>query len=148
MFVKIFLFFLLVNIFLNVMAGYASDLGDPVTAAAIDNSTLNPQFYNTTTGHLIGNLTSVSNVTIANNTGSGNLLNPIIDVADWAVFTGQFILDIMTAQYILDVFDSFTSSIGITFPSEVIIGMQILMGFANAFFIIYIITGRSIPSFT
>ena len=57
------------------------------------------------------------------------------------------IFEVITGNFIINTMNAFTTSIGVDFPTEWNFGFQVLIGFINLFFIVYIITGRSLTGF-
>jgi len=132
------------------MQGYAYEIGNTAVGDAISGNYLGPSFFNNTdpTGTLIGNFTDTTNSTITGHEGDNAFFDPIFEATERLYFVGEMAFDIVTAGFVINVMDSFTDSLGVDFPAEFSFGLQVLMGFINIWFIVYIITGRSIPSFT
>lgn len=150
MFIKIYLFFLLLNIALMIMHGYADDMGQTAIANAIEGDYLGPKFYNFTdnTNSLTLNATDTTNSTITGHAGDNSFFDPITEPLERAYAVGEMAIDVITGGFIINVMDAFAGSMGIDFPPEFLFGLQVLVGFINFFFVLYIITGRSIVSFT
>ncbi len=147
MWVKIYLLFLLINGSLGIMSGYATDLGQTNIAGNI-TSTDTPLIFNDTDSNtLIGNLTGITNSTIGGHTGDDNPLDFITDGAAYLLFPAQIAFNFLTMGFVFDAMDSFTGSIGVTFPEEAILLFKAIFGISFAFFVIYLITGRSFTSF-
>jgi len=155
MFVKVYFFFLLANICLTVVDQYATDIGQTTSATSIISIASGsgvgqmPNFFNNTdpTGTLIVNFTDTTNATTTGHVGNGNFWDPITQPTERLFQVGEMALDILTGNFIVNTMNAITTSIGITFPATWSFGFQVLIGFINIFFIIYIILGRSIPAF-
>ena len=155
MFIKIYLFFLLLNISLTIVDGYATAIGETQVAGNITSVASGsgigqqPRFFNNTdaTNTLITNFTNTKNVTITGHTGSGNFWDPITQAGERLYFVGEMIFEVITGNFIINTMNAFTDSIGVDFPTEWNFGFQVLIGFINIFFIVYIVTGRSLTSF-
>ena len=149
MFVKIYFFFLLVNTMLGVGDEYASGNGWTATAASIQGSYLGPSFFNNTnpSGTLLPNFTDTTNATIVGHTGDNNFFDPITDGVNRLYMVGELIVDLITANFIVNVVSAFSNSIGIVFPAAFTFQLQMVMGFINILFIVYMITSKATLTF-
>lgn len=155
MFIKIYFFFLLANILLAVVDNYATDIGQTTSSSSITSVGSGfgigdmPNFFNNTdaTNTLLPNFTDTKNATIVGHTGDGNFYDPIVQPVERLYQVGEMSFEIITGNFIVNTMNAVTSSIGITFPTAWTFGFQVLVGFVNIFFIIYIVLGRAIPTF-
>lgn len=155
MFIKIYFFFLLANILLAVVDNYATDVGQTTSATSITSVASGsgignmPNFFNNTdsTNTLLLNFTDTKNATMVGHTGDGNFYDPIVQPLERGYQLGEVAFEIITGNFIVNTFNAVTSSIGVTFPTAWTFGFQVLVGFVNIFFIIYIVLGRAIPTF-
>lgn len=156
MFIKIYFFFLLINIGLTIVDGYNTEIGNTAVASSLVSVQTGsgvgqmPSFFNNTTpsGTLITNFTDTKNTTIVGHSGGGNFFDPITQTAERLYFVGELIFEVITGNFIINTMNAFTTSIGIDFPDQWNFGFQVLVGFINIFFIVYIVTSRSLSAFT
>jgi len=108
-----------------------------------------PFFFNSTdpTNTLITNFTDTTNATITGHSGSGNFWDPIVDSTERLFQVGEIALEFLFGGFIINVMNSVTTSLGVSFPTEWNFGFQLLIGFVNIFYIVFIILGRSVSSF-
>lgn len=156
MFAKIYFFFLLGNIALTIVAGYNTSIGNTAVAANIVSVPTGsavgqmPRFFNNTSpsGTIITNFTDTTNSSLTGHSGLGNIFDPITQATERLYYVGELAFEVLTGNFIINTMNAFTTSMGVTFPAEWNFGFQILIGFINLFFIVYIITSRSMSSFT
>lgn len=135
--------------------GYALSIGETEVAGNITSiaqgsgSGLMPNFFNATnpSGTLIVNFTDTKNATITGHTGDNSFFDPITEPIERLYAVGELALEFLFGGFIINVMNAFTTSLGVDFPPEWNTGFQLLIGFVNIFYIIYIILGRSIPAF-
>jgi len=138
-----------------VIDEYATNVGQTASAVSIvpvltgSSAGLMPSFFNNTdpTNTLITNFTDTTNATITGHTGSGNFWDPITQPTERLFQLGEMALEFLFGGFIVNTLNAITTSIGITFPVAWSFGFQVLIGFVNIFYIIYIVLGRSIPAF-
>ncbi len=153
MFVKIYFFFLILNMSLFVINGFLIDDPGPNTTISLSFS----EVHLNETGTLIYNATDPTgdNSTLVgqfhfptNSTGDNTPFDEFAD-SDFVIIEGvQNFIKLFTGGFIFDVLDSFTESIGIDFPEEFILAMNVIIGFVTALFIVFVLFGRAFTSFT
>lgn len=133
MILRIFLFFLCFDVGLTTVgAALGINLCEPAGSC-----TPYPHLYNATnpnqSGTLVGNLTSTNN----NSTG-GNIFNGLKDLtgAYWYV---QMFVNFITGGFIINVISHIS---GVSMPTEMIQGIQVIVGFLLSIWLIYMFTGR------
>jgi len=154
MFVKIYFFFLILNLSLFVINGFLLEDPGPNTTVSL---TFSEEHLNET-GTLIFNST---NPIGDNSTLVGQLHNPVNQTSGspFDAFNDQDAISIIveglsnftklfTGGFIFDVLAAFSSSIGIDFPQEFIIAMNVIIGFITALFLIFVFFGRAFTAFT
>jgi len=156
MFAKIYFFFLLFNVALTIVDGYNEELGNTEVAGNITSVAIGtgigdmPRFFNSTnpTGTLLGNFTDTTNSSTAGHVGTGSFFDPITQPIERLYMVGELAFQVITGNFIINVMNAFTTSIGVGFPDDWNFGFQIIIGLINIFLIVYIVTSRSFTSFT
>ncbi len=131
------------------MEGYATDLGQTNVAGNLTVIDL-PQVFNDTAGappDLSSNITHITNSSILGNPGGNEILNFVNNSVDYVLYAGGLLIQFFTLGFIFDSMDAVASSIGFSFPTNVIGMLKIGFGIAHVLFIAYIWTGRSFSSF-
>lgn len=85
-----------------------------------------------------------------NSTGDNNPFDPFDDQDAISIIVEglQNFTKLFTGGFIFDVLDAFTESIGIDFPEEFIIAMNVIFGFVTALFLVFVFFGRAFTAFT
>jgi hypothetical protein len=137
MLVKIYLFFLILNVALGTVAQFQPTLGFDTEP--------NPLFYNrndpNNRQYAVGNITNPTNST-------GHYFDWLEEFNERILFGGQTVIKFITFGFIFDTMDNFATSIGVTYPTEFMNGMVAVIGFIAFLWLIYIIIGRSTSGFT
>ena len=110
------------------------------TGTVIFNST-DPTGDNST---LVGQLHNPINQTSGNPFDAFNDQDAISIIVEGL----QNFVKLFTGGFIFDVLAAFSSSIGIDFPPEFIIAMNVIIGFITALFLIFVFFGRAFTAFT
>jgi len=154
MFVKIYFFFLILNLSLFVINGFLLEDPGPNTTVSLSFS----QEHLNETGTLIFNSTNPigDNATLV-----GQLHNPTNQTSGspFDAFNDQDAISIIveglsnftklfTGGFIFDVLAAFSASIGIDFPPEFLLAMNVIIGFITALFLIFVFFGRAFTAFT
>ncbi len=158
MFVKVYFFFLILNLSLFVIDGFLVQAESENAPNADVRLQFSPVHLNET-GTLIFNSTDPTgdNSTLvgqlhfpANTTGDGGFFDIFDEDNAFQIITEGLnnFVKLFTGGFIFDVLDSFSESIGIDFPDEFIIAMNVIVGFITALFLIFVFFGRAFTSFT
>lgn len=155
MFVKIYFFFLILNLSLFVINGFLLEDPGPNTTVSLTFSTE----HLTEPGTLIFNSSDPTgdNSTLvgqlhnpANTTGDGGFFNIFSEDNAFVIITEGLnnFVKLFTGGFIFDVLAAFSASIGIDFPPEFILAMNVIIGFITALFLIFVFFGRAFTAFT
>gem|GEM_PF-3942401 len=129
--------------------GQTNVAGNLTSVATGTGAGQQPNFFNATdpTGTVIVNFTDTRNSTIVGHTGDESFFDPITEPVERLYAVGELALEFLFGSFIINVMNAFTGAMGVDFPAEWNFGFQIIIGFVNIFYIIYIVLGRSIPAF-
>jgi len=137
MLIKIYLFFLILNVALGTVAQFQPTLG-------FDTET-NPKFFSrndpNNRQYAVGNITNPA-------FPNGTLYDWLEEFNERILFGGQTVIKFITFGFIFDTMDNFATSIGVVYPAGFMEGMVAVIGFIAFLWLIYIIIGRSTSGFT
>ena len=140
MMLKLYLLFLCINLgffIMDGMAGFSSVPVDVETMPKIANYTVtNDRTY------LVGNLTNARNST------SGTLWNWFTESSERIFFSAEVFYNIVTGGFIINVIANAETSLGFTWPANLEVGLQPIIGLLHAIWLGYMILGRSSSGLT
>ena len=136
----------------HISCGWANKLrAQGVNATNFGEGNLNIQNgtfadgFNDPTNTLVGNLTDAKNITFGNHTGNNDVLDPIIDSADYLLFNTQEIGRLVTGYCtVCNTMDTIANSGDFEWPAGSAFMIISVLGVTNVVFLLYLSSGRSV----
>jgi len=109
------------------------------------NFSNNIQNYTNPNNTLIANLTDPTDKSFSNHTGTGNILDPILDSTDYLLFNAQEIGRLVSGVCtVCNTADAVATAMSITWPAGLSLLIITALGVTNALLLLYLSSGRSI----
>lgn len=141
MFLKLYIFFICINIGATVV----NNMSFFDQTVPLQTETM-PNIANYTTPN--NRTYAVSNATYPINQTSGTLFNWFEESTERIFFLPEVVFNLLSGGFLVNVIGDAATSLGFTWPSGFLAGLHALIGITHLIFIIYIVTGRSASSFT